>query len=116
MVERYGAGIWAERGARGTAVRDARAAAGTYRVGHSPTFAFALSAEQKSLLLATAAASGVSAAELCRACLTRALPQVVRVKKRAQGDQAALKRYAEKIVSDSRKAWVVDEPPEKPTG
>ncbi len=40
VVERYGAGIWRERGERGTAVRDARAASGAYRVGASPTVTF----------------------------------------------------------------------------
>ncbi len=114
VIEGYGERYWEERLAKGTAVHEQRAATGAYRVGESPTFDFALSHQQKALLLTTAAECGVSAAELCRACLTRALPQVVRVKKRAQGDQAALTRYREKIVSDSRQEWGEGEKPKRP--
>ncbi len=114
VIASYGERYWQERLAKGTAVHEQRAAMGAYRVGESPTFDFALSHQQKALLLATAADLGVSAAELCRACLTRALPQVVRVKKRAKDDQQALTRFREKIVSDSRQEWGGGDPPSKP--
>lgn len=109
-VERYGDRWWEGPLSQGTAVHEQRAAAGAYQAGlRSPTFDFALSAGQKAKLLALSAEIGVSAAELCRACLTRSLPQVARVHKRVLADKEALRRFTARITRDARAEWEVEE-------